>query len=186
MINFYIPNKKPGEKIILLVRRHIFILLIKLFFWIFLTLVPPLLYLMFRETESHLSAQEFFIPFLIVFLGAFYLTLWLFMLHTFIDYYLDVWIVTNERILNIEQKQLFHRVISEHDLSKIQDVTAETSGMFATFLNYGEVHIQTAGEMQRFVFQQVPNPLAIKRKITSLCEYKKRYEKVLNKNGLGV
>ena len=86
--------------------------------------------------------------------------------------------MTNERIISSEQKQLFSRTIAEHDLSKIQDITAEIRGFFPTFLDYGEVFIQTAAEKQRFIFKQVPHPQDVKRKITELCEYKKRYLKI--------
>lgn len=99
----------------------------------------------------------------------------------FVDYFLDVWIVTNERILNIEQNQIFSRVVAEHELSKIQDVACEVHGMLPTFFNYGDVHIQTAAETQRFVFRQVPRPLDVKREITGLCEKRKMNESLQEK-----
>lgn len=175
MMHFYIPHQKPGEKIVLLIQRHWFIIFIKLVFWFLLLFVPPLLYLLFQDFDTTILENNFVMPLLIVFLGIYYLFILLFMLNNFVDYFLDVWIVTNERIISIEQNQLFSRTTSEQDLSKVQDVTAEVNGIIPTFLNYGQVYIQTAGEKERFIFKQVKNPLEIKRKITSLTEYRKKF-----------
>jgi uncharacterized membrane protein YdbT with pleckstrin-like domain len=92
----------------------------------------------------------------------------------FTDYYLDTWIVTNERIINIEQKGLFSRIVSELHLNQVQDVTSETHGIVATFLSYGDVHIQTAGARERFNFKQIDNPEKIKQIITKLVQDDKR------------
>lgn len=79
-----------------------------------------------------------------------------------IDYFFDVWIITNERIINIEQKGLFVRTVSELKFSRIQDVTSEVSGMIPTILNFGDVKIQTASEEDMFLFRHVPDPYHIK------------------------
>ena len=175
MIHFYLPHKKPNEKIILLVRPHPFIIFIKILFWTLLAFLPPIPYLLFKDFDQAIN-NPFFSALIVVFFGIYYLFIWLFILNNFVDYFLDVWVVTNERIINIEQKQLFSRITSEQELSKIQDITAEVNGIIPTFLNYGNVYVQTAAEKERFIFRQVPNPLEIKRKITSLCEYIKKNE----------
>ena len=73
-----------------------------------------------------------------------------------IDYYLDMWIITSERIIDIEQTGLFRRQISEFMLDKVQDITVEIPDMIATFLKYGNLHIQTAGETS-FDIKQIHN-----------------------------
>jgi hypothetical protein len=40
--------------------------------------------------------------------SAYYLFAWLFFFFSFIDYYLDVWIITSERIIDIQQNGFFH------------------------------------------------------------------------------
>jgi ABC-type multidrug transport system fused ATPase/permease subunit len=179
MIKFYIPHKKKGEEIIILLRRHWFVLIKRLSLWVVAALIPIVVYLITGQTVPLVVEGTIFEPILIVFGSIFYLFIWLFAFNGFIDYYLDVWIVTNVRIINIEQRQIFSRVISEHELDKIQDVTSEVHGIIATFLNYGEVFVQTAGQQQRFVFKEVSNPQNIKRKIISICDYRKKYLKTL-------
>lgn len=102
--------------------------------------------------------------------NTFFILLWLFGFLLWIDYYFDVWIITSERIINIEQKGLFVRHISELGFSRIQDVTAEVEGILPTVLNYGDVLVQTAGEETRFTFRQVPDPYRVKDMVMKLSK----------------
>jgi len=96
------------------------------------------------------------------------LALWIFSFMVWIDYYFDVWIITSERIVNIEQQGLFSRRSSELRFSKIQDVTTEVKGFLGTVLNYGDVLIQTAGTEDEFLFRTVSDPYRIKDVIMEL------------------
>lgn len=174
MINFYIPHQKPDEKIMLLLRRHPIILFAKIAFWGVVAIMPLLLYLILGDILLPLFLSPKIYPIIILFTTVYYLYIWLFALYTFVDYYLDVWIVTNHRVVNIEQMGLFHRVTSEQQLYRIQDVTAETKGVFSTLLNYGTVYIQTAGEQTRFSFEQIKNPQACANQVTLLIEENKK------------
>ncbi len=185
MIKYFIPNKKPGEEIVLLLRRHWIILWARMLFWFAIMLFPPMVYFLFKDSDAFLINNAFIHPLLILFLGVLYPSAWLLMLNNFVDYYLDVWIVTNERIIDSEQKQLFSRVIAEHKISKIQDVATEVHGILPTFLNYGDVFIQTAAETKRFIFKQVPNPMEVKRTITALCEHSAEETPEQNNMGKG-
>jgi hypothetical protein len=96
---------------------------------------------------------------------------WLILFVVWIDYYLDVWIVTTKRIVNIEQVGLFNRQISELEHSKIQDVTSEVKGFLPTFFQYGYVYVQTAAEKARFTFKQIPDPVWVRNIIMQLQKY---------------
>lgn len=95
--------------------------------------------------------------------------LWLFAFLIWIDYYLDVWIITTKRIVNIEQKGLFVRSMSELYLFRVQDTTSEVKGFFPSMLNYGDVFIQSAGEQERFQFHKIPDPYAVKDTIMDMA-----------------
>ena len=101
--------------------------------------------------------------------------IWFFFFPQFVDYYLDAWVITNDRIVNVEQQGLFARTVSELDLYKIQDVTSEVRGLIPTLFNYGNVHVQTAGTQERFVFEQVPNPHEIRKRIMVLVDEDRKY-----------
>ena len=104
----------------------------------------------------------------------YYLAMLVFTLTMWMDNYLDVWTLTSERIISREQKGLFNRVVSELDLTRIQDITVEQKGIVATILQYGDVYIQTAGEVERFIFSKVPNPYHISKLIQQLDEEAKK------------
>lgn len=180
MLKFYIPHRKENEKIILLLRRHWIIIMTKILFWGVVALMPIILYIIIRGVFSNIVQTEFFAPIATLFLSIYYLYVWLFAFHSFLDYYLDVWIVTSHRILNIEQKGLFARTVSEQKLSRIQDVTSEVKGIFATMFNFGTVFIQTAGEQARFIFKQIPDPYHVSRKVAELSERRRRYEEMIS------
>ena len=56
----------------------------------------------------------------------------------------------------------------------MQDITSDVEGFWATLLDYGDVHIQTAGEKERFVFKQIPFADEVARRISNLVsEYRK-------------
>lgn len=178
MINFFLPHRLDGEKIILLIRRHPFVLFIKVIFWFLVALIPPVFYLFLSPIYQSAIPTRLQIPLLYVLLSLYYIYIWLFLVFSFVDYYLDVWIITNERILDIEQKGLFNRVTSEQKLFRVQDVTAETKGFFPTILNFGDVYVQTAGETQRFIFKQVFRPDHVSKKIIDLAETNKKFHRL--------
>ena len=74
----------------------------------------------------------------------------------------DIWRNFDDVALNIEQKGLFSRTISELDYTHVQDVTSEVHGPIHTLLNYGDVHVQTAGTHGKFTFRNIPRPEKIK------------------------
>ncbi len=79
-----------------------------------------------------------------------------------INYRLDVWIITSRRIIDVEQRGLFNREVSEFLISRVQDITAETPNIITTLLNFGNLTIQTAGH-QNFTIREVPKLEEAKR-----------------------
>ncbi len=163
-------KREPGEKMALFLRRHIIVLLAEMLLIAVLAAVPVAGYFVIGWLWPALLAGPMARPILVLLASAYYLWLWLFTLTTFIDYYLDAWIVTTTRILNVEQHGLFSRTMSELDLSKVQDVTSEEKGVLAFIFNYGTVYVQTAGETERFIFEQVHRPHEIRKQILALME----------------
>jgi len=179
---FYLPNKDEDERIIKVMRRDLFILFKKVLFSSVLMVVPVVLFWIFLSINPFLLENRLAYVAIILGSSAYYLFVWLFFFFSFIDYYLDVWIITNERIVDIQQKGFFSRVISEQRLFRVQDVTSEVHGFFPTMLSYGEVYIQTAASKQRFLFHEIPNPQEVRDIIIKLVERSKaKYEKQLKR-----
>lgn len=170
---FHFKGQKINEEILLVVHRHWFDILTQflLIFMMALLLIGSIFFIPLFLPDF----EEVFGMGLFYFLqNSFLAFTWMLFFIIWIDYYFDVWIVTNERIVNIEQKGLFSRGVSELELENIQDITVEVKGIIPTFLNYGNLYVQTAAEKERFVFRNVPDPYAIKDLVMNL---QKSYEK---------
>ncbi len=109
----------------------------------------------------------------VFFLGLYFYLLWL----TFIwilfflawtDHYLDVWIITDRRIIDIEQRGIFNREVSNLRLDRIQDITVSVKGFLPTLLSFGDLHVQTAGHKVEIIFRNAINPYHAKEIINRL------------------
>lgn len=167
------PGKHEEEQVLAVYHRHWFDILTNLFLPVLLTVILVTASLTIPVAAPMIFAGENsgFFAFLE---NAFFLFLWLYLFLVWIDVYFDVWIITNERIVNIEQKDLFTRRISELRFSRVQDVTSEVQGVIPSILNYGDVYVQTAGEHVRFIFHNVPDPVAIKDLVMKLAQRRRR------------
>jgi len=169
-----ISDRRAGEEVVIHLRRHWFVIFKIAVLYIGMFLLPLLLYVYFYFITPELLESEVIIASLAVLLFSYYLCLLVFGFTAWTDNYLDVWTVTNKRVISREQKGLFHRVTSELELEQIQDITHEEKGFWHTILNYGDVYIQTAGERGRFVFDDVPRPQQIARIIEKINEEAKK------------
>lgn len=182
----HLPGAAAGEQTILLLRRH-WVTLVPLIFSLLIVLaLPAAAYFGAQILSPTLLEDQVRAVLFALGASAFFLFTWLFLYQNFIDYYLDMWIVTNDRILNIEQHGLFARTVSELRLHRVQDVTAEIRGFTRTMLDYGDVYIETAGEQQRFHFEQIPHPNAVAKKILDLAdeERKEHLEEAVEEFGM--
>jgi membrane protein YdbS with pleckstrin-like domain len=149
------------EKTILVLRKHPLFFYLPIFFFFFLIL------LVFAIIQFF-SSSDFFIKFssLIWFLYAVFCSiLWLALFINLMIYSLSVLILTNKRLIQIETKGLFNYERNDLELFRIQDVSIEIRGILASFLNFGDILVQTAGTEVKFYFSSLPNPLKIKEDI---------------------
>jgi len=174
------PTQRPDEKILILKRRHWLIATFIIIRYSFFLLAPLILYVLILNflpfITDRLALSLFSGPIAMLALSLYYLLVWVLFFHAWLDYYLDVWIVTDTRIVNIEQNGLFSRSIAEAKLYRLQDVQAEVHGLLPTFFHYGNITIQTAGNKTFAVFEQVPSPYETSREILKLAEYEKKHQ----------
>lgn len=93
------------------------------------------------------------------------LLIWMKCIAIWTDYYLDMWVVTNRRLIDIEQYGFFHRETSTLRMEQIQDITTETRGILPTIFNFGHIYVQSAAESREFTIRGIPNPRNIKELI---------------------
>lgn len=167
MNKYIFADQKPYEDTVLVLRRHPLVLLGIVFTFV-ITGIIPILVLGFISNQlvTLPDVQNLF-----TFAATVFYLLWTYgLFYELTDFFLDVWIVTDHRIVDIQQNGLFNRDVSETRLDKVQDVTTKINGYLPTFFNYGNVIIQTAGTEREFEFQQVPDPVFVKDTILHLSD----------------
>ena len=92
-----------------------------------------------------------------------------------LDFYFDIVIVTDRRLVDIDQEQLFYRRISELALEDVEDVTSIIQGFLPTIFNYGDILIQTAGAEENFRMLNVRYPREISAIVRDLSDQAKRH-----------
>lgn len=157
---------EENEQILKVVRKHWFIIFSELFFILLMALFP---FIIFAVIANFPALQEILkldtIP--TVQLAMFIVSGWLvmclitaYMIWT--NYYLDLWIITDRRIVVVEQLSFFNRNISMFRIERLQDIEVRTVGLLQTFLNYGTLAAQTAGHFEsNFSSYGLPDPRSL-------------------------
>lgn len=159
---------EQGEEIVKQVRKHWLVFVIECLFIAFMAIVPVVGFALLPESIAEVFADKIDGDFNILFMFFYLLwlvVLWIILFYIWTDYYLDVWIITNERIIDVEQKGFFNREVASLHLDRIQDITITTSGFVATMFGYGNIHVQTAGADRNFIIPNASNPEGVKRLI---------------------
>lgn len=155
-----------GENIVRVLRRHYWVILPTIFVIIFLAIFP--LIFISLISSDFLPIDQIFKNMVDGFLNEwnfkifayslYLLLLWVFFFIEWTDYYLDVWVITDRRIVDIEQKGFFHREITSFNYEQIQDITVETKGFIETLFRFGTLHVQTAGIGRDIIINHAANP----------------------------
>lgn len=161
-------NLDPGEKVLLEVRKHWFVFLPATIAFVGGALLPVCAYLLWNSRllpeTLHISLTGSFLYLSLFVYILWVLGLWVSFFIQWTNYYLDVWYVTDKRIIDIDQKRIFHRSVSNIRFDKIQDVSVEVKGIIATFFNFGDIHVQTASEdSKEFFIHHVADPEGAKK-----------------------
>jgi hypothetical protein len=171
------PGQQADEKIHLIFRQHWLVVTWRFLVWVLFIAILIIGDQLIVKYIPQVKQQPF-VGYYDLFRTLYLMFSMLGLLIIWVMYYLNYQIITNERIVDIDQTSLLHHRISELHLSKIEDVTAENKGIFQTFFDYGNVFIQTAGETERFEFLRVPRPTYISKMIMDLYEQLPESEKI--------
>jgi hypothetical protein len=162
---------EESEEVLKIVRKHWFVIVAELFGVFLMLLAPFIIFLVYliipTESLPFIPHPEEHIP-----LIAYGIIIWLlfaimtgFMIWT--HYYLDLWIITDRRIIVVDQIQFFNRKVSSFRLERLQDLRMSIDGILATFLNFGTIRAQTAGMGENsFKTTGLPDP----RKLQSIIQ----------------
>ncbi|MFA6553624.1 MAG: PH domain-containing protein [Patescibacteria group bacterium] len=148
-------NIKEGEEVIRIVRKYPLVFCWPIF-WSAIFIIAPFFFLVPLWQWGRWGVGLFFISLVFgLLLGV----------RVAVLYSLNIFVITSERIIDIDQTGFFSRTVSETTYDKIQDVSYSIKGIMQTFLHYGDVIIQTAGQQVNLELNSVKDPEKIQQVI---------------------
>lgn len=149
------------EQIVLLLRKHWITNLPWMAVTLLMLAAPA--FLKFFPLLEFLPARFQFITVVI-----WYMFVLAYVLESFLSWYFNVYIITDERFIDVDFYSLIYKRISEAKLDRIQDVSYSQGGIIQALFNFGTVTVQTAGEIPEFELEAVPQPARITKVLNQL------------------
>lgn len=156
------------EEVVLFVRQHMIVNL----GWVLLTVIMALAPSIFFPLVLGRVDIPFQIPvgYIIVVTLFWYVATFGFALASFLTWYFNIYIVTNQRVVDIDFQYLLYKHFSEAELTKIQDISYTSGGLPSIVFDYGNVFVQTAAEVPNLEFLNVPHPDRVVKTIRELLD----------------
>lgn len=161
---------EPGEAVLTVVRKHWFIIITELFA-IFMMLIIPffILFLLAVWSDKFLTLNISLADYTT--LAVFAIATWSILtimagFTVWTHYYLDLWIITDRRIILVDQIHFFNRNVSIFRLERLQDIEFYINGLIPTLLDFGTLQAQTAGANEsNFKSTGLPDPRGLQATI---------------------
>lgn len=157
MENYYFDGQRDNEKVIAVWRRNPWTLTKSAIFLVLLTWLAVYLF------------QDF---------GLITIAIWLITVPSlaffnWFTWWNDIYILTSQRLIDIDQRRLFHKLVAEIPLENIQDVIYEVRGINQTIFNFGTVKVQTASGKTVSSMDGINDPLSVQQAILREVSKKK-------------
>ena len=149
---------KEDEEILLVIHRHpvtVFSKLLKVF--IFGILIPVVIWWFFRDT--------------VLFVGIWGWCGFMIFLYAILDWYYDVWLVTNINIVHVIWDGFFSKSGERTEYHHIESISYEVKGFWATLLNHGTIVVEKeTGNL--LTFEKAVTP---KRKVEKMLVFQEHF-----------
>ncbi len=142
---------RQNENLVKIVRKHSMFLLPVFFTWPLLVVALVLV--------RFLANFDFFGYWPPVLAFAVLLVL-LVIAYKFFIWRMDALIITDQRVVENEQRGFFSKTVTELLYRDILEISYSKEGMSASLYNYGDIKIRTASENE-LVFEKIPNPAEV-------------------------
>jgi hypothetical protein len=157
MAHKYFEDQFDDEEVLFVFRKHPIVMRRGLIFGLLAVLLG---------TVPSLIKPEYSVYFIGLLCGL--LLGFLVFLPSWIAWHFSVFIVTDQRLIQITQKGLFHRSVIDMGLAQIQMVNYQVSGLQETLLGFGTIMMQTfVGDL---VIHDIHHPAAIQKKLLEVLK----------------
>ncbi len=157
-------DMSPWEKVEFVLRRHWI-----MYFYLFIRFLMALIVSSFALMVNH--------PLVHIFLILFWMWFWIYIYIAWLNHELDLFVITNNRIVWVEQIAFLNRTVSECNLWQVQEVNSQTKWILSNILNYWLITIQTAWNTSNFEMDWAPNAMRSSRKILNIVDHYRDLER---------
>ena len=156
-------SEQEDEEVVLLLRAHP----ITNLKWILISMVMIIV----PEVLTAVGAfADVPVKFLVLGKLVWYLVILAYGLERFLNWYYSVFIVTNERVVDIDFVNLLTRIVSYANLNHIEEPSMVAGGFIRSLFKFGDVFVATAAEGQATEALGVPYPERVISIISELSE----------------
>ena len=163
-------NMRPWEEVLMVVKRH-WIVYVMLFIYFFSGVIVTFMIFFFFWLNTWWYMLKIIL----------WLILSIILYIEWLNHELDMYVVTNNRVIGLEQIAFLNRAVTECNLWQIQEVNSKAKWLFANIFNYWTLSIQTAGSKTTLKMEFCPDVMQTSRKILNVVD-NYRDEKNLREN----
>lgn len=169
-------TQHENEEVILLGRRHP----ITNLGWLFLTSVAVFIPMYWQSFPFFSVLSELTITKVTI---VWYLGLIFYVIQNSLLWFYNVYIVTDERLVDVDFVGLLNKTVNVADLNNLEDVNYSQNGLIDSIFNIGNVVVQTAseqktpdaaGEASAFTFEKISDPDKVAQVISQLIDNEER------------
>lgn len=153
-MSFQFHGQRANENVLLVSRQHPIILFHPFLISLLILMIPFVVYV--------------FVPLGLILSIVIAICLIFAVLHGVLAYYAwsrTLLILTNERILFLEQRGLINRQFVECVLTSIQQVSHDVTGLRQTLFGYGTISLYTGDSVASIFIRDIPDPYEIQQEI---------------------
>lgn len=167
----FFKEQEEDEIIELFLRQH-WVTNVPWLFLVFLGAILPLLIVIFLPQLDILFggpiSSIFPLNYWLAITISWYLFLLAFSIESFLQWYFNIYIITNLHLIDINFYSLINQDVLEIGLENIETAAFRRQGITRSLFNYGDVIIKTAGEKDEITFLAVPFPDIVVDRINDL------------------
>lgn len=159
----YFEDQFDDEEVLFVFRKHPIVMRRGLIIGLLAWLIGPIITLVLTYTQpNNPPTMAFFGLSLLISIAVGIILL----IPSWISWYFSVFIVTDQRFIQITQRGLFHRAVADLGLKQIQSVNYEVDGFQATLLGFGTMNLRTyVGDL---TIHEVHHPAKIQKQLLDI------------------
>ncbi|MDQ3159290.1 MAG: PH domain-containing protein [bacterium] len=158
-------DQYEDEDVLFLFRKHPIAMRKGLIIGAFALLVGPLITLGLTYARP-LDPPS--VPFFFASLGLSFILSILIYIPNWISWHFSYFLVTDQRVIQIIRKGLFHKTVIDMNLNQIQSMNYQVNGFQAHVLGFGTIMIQTY--MGDLVIHEIQHPEQVQRKLALILK----------------